>query len=161
MASIGWARHTWKGLHLSPPHPPTHTNLPCRYRAAPSSPFCPPPEVVPVDEVHTRVRYILRLLWSCVCVGAHAYASLDSVVISGSIGDASSLYKGERGRGEGRKRTVQEIDNHRTFNYFLNAATELSHRDGSWDGRGIWERVSMPHCAWILRTSVLCRLSFS
>lgn len=63
---------------------------------------------------------------------------LDSVVISGSIGDgASSLCEDKRDNGGvGRRRwTTQEIDNHRTFNYFLNAAVpgiKSSGRERAW-----------------------------
>lgn len=72
---------------------------------------------------------------------ARARASFDSVVISGSTsGAASSLCKDEgKGEKEGGKRTMQEIDNHRTFNYFLSVAPELSYHgqelSQTWDLR--------------------------
>jgi len=92
------------------------------YRAGIASrPSHPPRARHPFVVGCTRVGYTPRLC-------ARARSKADSVVISGTADDgASSLCKGGEG-GRWGQNTMQEIDNHRTFNYFLSGAPESSHR---------------------------------
>lgn len=112
--------------------PPVHTNLPCRFRAHPPFPLPQPP---PVD-----LRCVTHTSRLCVILCARAQASFDSVVISGSTVLHRHCAKMRGKGGRGREWTMQEIDNHRTFNYFLNAAPELSHHGQELAGHGICGR---------------------